>query len=647
MVSAIVKKALDAGLQSGIPQGGQTISSWAEQYRYVSAQRSARPGKWSNDVFPFLRGIMDSVTEPDVRKVVLMKSSQVGGTEALLNILCYYIHQDPSLMMYVAEIEDKAKAWKQEAFDPTIAESPEIRRCMMDLAHGSSDNNQKIVRFRGGQLTIGWASSPAQLSSRPARIVCFDEVDAFEATKEGDAVKLAEARTKTFQESRKVILNSSPRDKENSIIEREYLAGDQREFYVPCPECGFYQTLKWSNVRWDEPDTASEAYYICGIIDADSKLIDGCGMVIEHDEKTEMLERGIWRAGSGFKGTASFRINELYSPMTTWGDMAVDFLEAKKHPDTLRVWTNTRMGETFAVDGEKIEYGNLTLQREVYETEVPQGVEFLTAGVDVQGDRLEMEVRGWGRDLENWLIDYNVIEGSPSMPAVWDDLTDYLTKDWLGIDGREYRISAACIDSGGHHTDEVYDFTHRHKGRRWFAIKGASAAGNAAVRRSTVTGRAKRVKRTIFIVGTDTLKDQIFGFLQNTEPGPGYCHFPESDVCGDSYLKMLCSERKVSRFRMGKQTFVYEKVTANARNEALDCFVYSSAAREIIFPRSKQPRRRGLPAPAEQADGHIVDAHEMEQNDPPPTEPPPNNVIPIGRRRKWGIKKSRYSGYKV
>lgn len=575
-----VKSVFESALRSAIPKGALTISEWAEQYRFVSPQRSARPGRWSNEVVPFARGIMDAVTEPDVRKVVLMKSSQVAGTEILINILCYYIHMDPSLMLYIAEIEDKARAWTNEAFDPTIAESPEIRKCMFNAFAGHSvDNSQRVKRFRGGQLTIGWASSPAQLSSRPARIVCFDEVDAFTPTAEGDAVKLAEARTKTFAGTSKLILVSSPRDAETSIIEREYLAGDQREYYVPCPHCNEFQTLRWANVRWD--DDPREAYYICEI----------CAVVIEHDMKADMLAKGRWVAGAEFKNSASFRISELYSPFTSWGDMAADFIEAKKHRDTLRVFVNTRFGETFK-DEERIEYADLQLSREEYAAAVPAGVLLMTAAVDVQGDRLECEIVGWGRDHESWSIDYRVIEGDPALPEVWDDLTDHLTQIWQG-ELREFRVDIACIDSGGHHTQQVYKFCKANTGRRWLAVKGSSTPTAPIVSKPTWVGTNPKVR--LYSVGTNAAKDEIFSFLRVAEPGmPGFCHFPADDRYDDAYLKQLCAEKKVPRFRMGRETWVYEKVSAGARNEALDLRVYNTAARAILNPDYEKLARRRL-----------------------------------------------------
>jgi phage terminase large subunit GpA-like protein len=528
-------------------------------------------------------------------------------------------------MLYIAEIEDKAKAWTQEAFDPTIAESPELRKCMLDFGGRSAHDNQRIKRFRGGQLTIGWASSPAQLSSRPAKVVAFDEVDAFEPTSEGDAVKLAEARTKTFSESKKILLVSSPRNAENSIIEREYDQGDRREFYVPCPHCGEPQTLKWANVRWD--DEPSEAYYVC----------DKSGCLIEHEEKFDMLASGRWIAGGEFRNTASFRINELYSPFTSWGDMATAFLDAKKHPDTLRVFVNTSLGETWKAE-EKIEYGDLQLNREEYAAQVPHGVLVLTAGVDVQGDRLEVETVGWGKDLESWSIDYRVIEGDPATFAVWESLSDYLTETFEGESGN-YRISAACIDTGGHHTQMVYRFCKANVGRRWFAIKGSSSPGAPLIAKPSLVGTNPKVR--LWSIGTNAAKDEIFSFLRVEEPGePGFCHFPADDRYDEAYLRQLCAEKKVPRFRMGREVYVYEKISAGIRNEALDLRVYATAARAILNPNLEKIAKRRL----KHIDQPENTAEIEPKNDAETVENLVENVEKVSKKGRFRVKNSPFSG---
>jgi phage terminase large subunit GpA-like protein len=577
MTAATAKIAIQEGLRLAIPDGGLTVSKWAAEHRYVD--RGARPGRWSNETVPFLTEIMDAVTEPDVREVVFMKSSQVGGSEVAVNIIGYFIHIDPTQIMYVGEIEDKAKAWTQESFDATVRTTPVLKRL---VKLDPEDNNQRIKRFPGGQLTVIWATSPAGASSRPVQVIVFDECDAYKPTNEGDIIKLTEARTKTYSGSEKIIKISSPRNADTSEIEKSYLKGDQREFWVPCPSCDEFQTLKWTNVQFDPEDPENTTCMAC----------ESCGVELTDDDKIDMLAKGKWQAQMPFNGTASFKISQLYSPFVPWSRMVIDFLEAKKFRSTLQVWTNTALGESWKPE-ERIEFADLNIKREEYPAPwpnvdeltgrqllvAPAGVLCLTAGVDTQGDRLEAEIVGWGKDHESWSIDYRVIFGDPAGTEIWEELADYLTTPVPSERG-PLKVYSAAIDSGGHHTQQVYRFCKTYAQRKWFAIKGSSQPGNPLVSKPKWVGSNPKVR--LFSIGTDTAKDEIFSFLQIEKPGPGYCHFPDDERYDDAYLKQLCAEKKVQRFRMGRPSYIYEKVSANARNEALDVRVYATAARGII-----------------------------------------------------------------
>lgn len=566
-MNSLLDKIIRSALEAAIPQTSLTVSRWAENYRYVSAERSARPGRWSNDLLPFLNEIMDEASNPATNRIIFQKSSQVGGSECLNNILGYRIHIDPTMMMYVAETETKAKAWAFESFDTMVSATPVLSDLVAVNQAQSRENNYRRKKFRGGLLTIAFASSPAELSSRPVEVICLDEVDAMVATNEGNPVALAEARTKTFNETRKIILVSSPRLKETSIIEREYLASDQRQYFVPCPDCKEFQTLKWAQVFWEE--NPKEACYIC----------EHCGVMIDHSNKEEMLSKGKWIAGEKFTGIAGFKINELYSPFTTWGDMAADFLEAKKFRDTLQVFVNTRLGETWEDEGDKLEFDDISFKREEYEWQVPTGVLILTAGVDVQGDRLECEIVGWGIDNESWSIEHKVIYGSPSLPSTWDLLADFLQTEFDSPRGA-MKVLSVCIDSGGHHSEMVYKFTKANAGRRWFAVKGWNISGKPLIAKPSLVGKQK-VK--LFMVGTDAAKDEIFSFLRVEKEGsPGYCHFPHDRE--ESYFKQLCSEKKITKYVQGVARQTYVKIKEGMRNEALDLRVYATAAREILSP---------------------------------------------------------------
>lgn len=588
----VLDKIFIEGLRSAIPEGALTVSMWAETRRVVSLERVANPalaGSWRNDRTPYLVGVMNAVNNPSVNEILFFKSSQVGGTEAGNNIIGYYIDIDPATILYVAETEPKARAWSVESFAPMIRDTPALASIFGDAKERDSSNMIEAKAFRGGHFALGWATSPSTLSSRPRRVVVTDETWAFVGTKEGDAVKLAEARTKTAGSERKIIHITTPRDKYTGGTTKDgkpelhpmlnmWEQSSQEKYFVPCPHCNEFQFLEWKNVRWDkDPD---EAYYVC---------VSGC--VIEHDEKFGMLSKGEWRSlNPDYVGNRrGFWINELYSPFTTWGEMASAFLEAKKHRDTLKVFINTRLAEPWEEKDEEIEFGDLKFNQTHYEAQVPRGVLVLTAGVDIQDDRIEIEVVGWGKDFESWSIAYHVIEGSPGLFDVWDDLYDYLTSEFEGANGEIFKIRAAGIDTGGHHTDKTYSFCKANKGRRWYALKGSSLYNQPIVSRPK-TVEKNGVKIRLFSVGTDTAKDEIFSYLRvqpendhSDEILPGFCHFPES--YDESYFKQLCAEKKVTRYKMGVAHHSYEKVTKSARNEALDCRVYAIAARNILNPK--------------------------------------------------------------
>lgn len=650
MISSGVKKAIKLGLEAAIPDVTMSVSVWAEKFRVVD--RGARKGKWSNATTPYLVEIMDVFTDPRVSEIVVQKPSQSGGSEAIANMIGRTMHLDPTDMAYVGEKEDKAKGWTQESFDAMVRVTDVLNRI---VKREPEFNNQTFKGYTGGGLWIIWASSPAELSSRPFQHLFFDEKAAYKPTKEGDAVKLGEARQKTYHPHHKKVKISSPRDAEDSAdIEKDYLRGDQREFYVPCPQCNEFQTLKWKNVHWPEGEPES-AYMACEV--------NACE--IEFDDLEDMLRKGRWIPAADFNGIASFKFNQLYSPFVRWSEMAKDLIEAKadKTGQKLKVWVNTCLAEPWRPK-ETLDYLELQLRKEPYgkrfddsDIEVPDGVLMLTAGVDIQGDRIEMEVVGWGLGRENWSIDYQVFQGSPSFPDVWKELKEALSRDYQGTD-RTFRISAAGIDSGGGNTEDVYGFVKKNAGRRWFALKGLSTVGNPLVTRGGYSKKGPRVR--VWGVGTNTAKDEVFSFLRVEEQGPGCCHFPDDEErYGESYIKQLCSERRTLRSRMGQSYYIYEKIGPNVRNEALDVRVYATAARGIVFYRrdfdkwaereaKRQIRRLQPGAPespdpvlpkseaGEEAETKVEADKQVEQQKPQPV-----------RRRRVKVRNNRFSGYKV
>jgi len=512
---------------------------------------------------------MDACHEPGIQTVVFQKSAQTGFTECLLNILGYYISQDPSPILWVNPTLEMSEVASKTRLAPMLRDTPCLKGLIADARSRDSGNTLLSKQFPGGVLALAGANSPAGLASRPIRIVLCDEIDRFPASAgaEGDPVNLAIKRSATFQ-NRKVILGSTPTIKGRSRIEQAYLQSDQRRYYVPCPHCQAMQPLIWANLHW-QPDHPSSAAYACR----------ECGAVIEEKHKPGLLARGEWRAENpGVKGAAGFHLNELYSPWRRWADMVADFLAAKQNPETLKTWVNTSLGETWEEQAEKSDPTALLSRRENYTAaRLPSEILYLTAGVDVQDNRLELEIVGWrqpARDSppESWGVEYHVLSGDPARTGVWGDLDTLLMQDWTTDDGRKLRIQAACVDSGGHHTSQVYAWCEARKGRHIYAIKGLP--GLRPIWKPKA-GKSKKYQAEVWHIGVDTAKDAWYARLKIAAPGPGYCHFPLA--YGETYFDGLTAEQVRTKYSKGHP--VREWFCPHGkRNEPLDIRCYALAA---------------------------------------------------------------------
>lgn len=535
-----------------------TISAWADAYRRLSPESAAEPGQWNTDRAPYQREIMDVITAPDVEGVVLMTSAQIGKTAILENVVGYFVSQDPAPLLVLMPTLEMAQTFSKDRLATMLRDTPILRGLVKDPRSRDSGNTMLHKTFPGGHITMTGANSPASLASRPIRIVLCDEVDRYptSAGSEGDPVHLARKRTATFW-NRKLILTSTPTIKNLSRIEAAFEQSDQRRYHVPCPHCGEHQVLKWSGVKWDEGQPETARYYC-----------EHCGAGIDEATKPKMLLAGKWIAEAPFNGVAGFHINELYSPWRKWGEVAADFLEAK-HGGTemLKAWVNTSLGECWEESGDGIEATGLLMRLEQYERD---GMPILavTAGADVQKDRIEVSLVGWGRGEEAWLLDHVILEGDTARPDVWQDL-DALV--------RETNPTAMAVDSG-YNSDLAYQFCSK---RRWaFAIKGASGFERPLVedarRRAQRLRRAGRRGVRVEPIGVDSGKVLIYSRLRQAEPGPGFVHFPDDSAFDEEYFAQLTAEKLVVKRRFGRAS--QQWVQLRPRNEALDCLVYALAA---------------------------------------------------------------------
>lgn len=579
------------------PPPNLTISQWADRYRYLSSESSAEPGKWNTDRAPYQREMMDAMSDSRAEMVVIMSSAQIGKTEIVNNVIGFHIQLDPAPILLLQPTLEMAEAWSKDRFAPMLRDTQSMHGLVKDPRSRDSGNTLLHKRFPGGHITMAGANSPASLASRPIRLVLCDEVDRYpiSAGTEGDPVSLAKKRTTTFW-NRKVLLTSTPTIKGASRIESAFEHSDQRRFYMPCPQCGEKQTFKWQQVKWDQ-DEAKEgdekhksetAVYVC----------EHNGCIITDADKLGMLLRGEWIAEAPFQGIIGFHINELYSPWVTFAQMVSEFLKAKKLPETLKTWVNTSLGEPWEEAGEIVEADSLMARKESWGNEAPEDVVIVTAGVDVQGDRLEIEVKGWGIGEECWSLDYRIFYGDPAQPQVWAELDAYLQQPVKSKTGLYLNIACTCVDSGGHHTQMVYDFCGKRATRGVFAIKGINQPARPLVGRPS---RNNRYKLRLYPIGVDTGKEVIYGRLRIADPGHGYFHFPiERDR---EYFLQLTAEKQVTRFTKGVAR--REWIKTRARNEVLDCTVYALAALKLLSPNLEQLAEEMLfrprPAPEQEA----------------------------------------------
>lgn len=551
------------------PPQKMSLSEWADTYAYLSAESSAQEGRWRT--LTYQRGIMDAMTDPTVERIVVMKSARVGYTKCLNHLVAYHIHQDPSSIMVVQPTIEDAEGYSKEEIAPMIRDTPVLRGLVADAKSKDSNNTILSKSFPGGTLSLVGANSPRGFRRVSRRIVLFDEISGYppSAGAEGDQIKLGIRRSEFFW-NRKIVMGSTPTVHDACRVEREFEKTDQRRFFVPCPHCGGFQHLKWSGMKWPK-GRPQDAYYECEL----------CEKAIQHNEKYAMLDRGEWRATaeSSEPGLIGFHIWAAYSysPNATWGQLATEFVEAKGNPEALKTFVNTVLGETWRERGERVDDHALMerAQSETYGKEpLPEEVLTITGGGDVQHDRIELEIVGWGVGCESWSIEYKVFWGDPNLPMVWQQLDMFLmSKDseYIHPTGVVLRPARTFIDTRGSNTRAVYDYIAQREHLGIFGIMGVGRDGAPAVGTPRKTALSKS---SVWPVGTFAVKDTVVGRLRITSPGPGYCHFPSHYTA--TYFKGITSEEV--RVKISKGFTVREWHKTFDRNEPFDCRCYATAA---------------------------------------------------------------------
>lgn len=571
------------------PKDPLTISEWAGEHM-VLPEGSNASGKFSTDSMPFQKEIMDAITNPVVRKVSVMTSSQIGKTTIILCGMGYYADYEPSTQMIVMPTLELGERFSKTRLAPMIREIPTLRDKIASPKSKDSDNTILYKSYPGGYIVVAGSNSAPSLSSQPVRVVWLDEVDRFadSAGTEGNPVKLAEKRSTSYW-NKKRIMTSTPTIAGRSKIEDAYNDGTMEEWCVECPCCGKWQPYDFRRVKFNTL----------------SMECIGCQEDILEMDWKESPHKWIARCPERLQHR-TFRMNELASPLTEWKEIIGEFLDAKrkydKYHDTedLKVFVNTVLGEVWdetSVDENEVDHVTLQKRAETYDAEIPDGVIVLTAAIDVQDNRFEVEVKGWGRNYENWGIYKTEIYGNLAQSTAWEQLEEYLETTFYFKNGCSLNIAAYAIDTGGHFTNRTYQWIKkmRDKGKRIYGIKGyAQKTGIPLLYKRTVVkikkvlpnGKEKVVDTTVIdIVGTDAGKEDIYKWLTIDTPGEGFCHFPDNTECGydEEYYKGLFAEKLIIKKVRG----VYKKVwvkKSGIRNEPLDLFNYNYVCIEKLRP---------------------------------------------------------------
>lgn len=580
MVEELQKEKLSDVLQANVdyvagnflagltPPPEMTISQWAEENRILSGSASSEPGRWSNARTPYLVEIMDELSpQSAATDVAFMKGAQIGGTEVLINTALYYIKHCPSPIGQFQTTEQTAKRFIKQREIPAFA--------AMGLTDLFVGDEMYLKEFPGGALITGWSNSPSNLRSMPIRIALCDEISewAKDCGGQGDACDLVKKRTANFPRKKR-FWNSTPGIEGECRITEKFEAGDRRYYNVPCPHCGQLHKWQWANMKWDHDENGN------ALVKTARMKCPHCGGEYGEHYKTELMAAGVWMAENENGAYPSFHLSALYSPLGwfSWADAVTEFLEAQGDVNKLKAFTNNVLGEAWSVDsGQMLDQYGLKTRCENYDAEVPEGALILTAGVDTQDDRLECEIVGWGAGLQSWGIHKKIFVGDPSQQAVWDALDQQLAAGYTNANGERLYIAAALIDSGGHHTEDVYKFTGKREGRNIFACIGKAGPGRPIITRPKRTEKSRQQNATVVTVGVDTAKDQLFNWLpQEDRTANGYCHFPISDEYDDEHFAQLTSEKRVVKWVRGSRVWTYKKI--RDRNESLDIRNYAYGA---------------------------------------------------------------------
>lgn len=540
-----------------------SVAEWANKYRTLDSTNAKEVGKFVLERTPYMIEIYTLITAGYTKQFTLMMASQLAKSELIINIILRFAHLDPCPMLVVQPSDEMARAFSKERIQPAINNCEVLKKLIKEPGKKDSGNTVTHKMFPGGFIAFVSANSPSKLAARPIRNVFLDEVDRYPKSSgdEGSPISLAKKRTTTFDDITKHIITGTPTIKNNSEIETEYLNSSQGEWYIPCPKCGTYQTYKWQNIKWDKGGT--NVRMICS----------NCGEGSNEKEwKHNTAKTGKWvHKYPKKKANLGYKLNSLASPFRSWDSIVQEWLDIKGDKEQLKAFINTVLAETFEEEyNNKLDANSLYRRTREKYSYLPDKVLILTAGIDVQDDRLELEIVGWGLGYESWGIRYEIIKGDFNTGEIWEKLDQILLQDFIFKNGDKLKIFASVIDTGGHHTQNVYDYVSpRQEQMMLIGIKGQGGE-NVPVNNGFRLTKNKEIN--LLSIGSNAIKDVVRTRLEARPGQDGYCHFNGERGAGydPEYFKTLTAEVKVQE---GKKV-IWKKI--RERNEGFDCRGYAT-----------------------------------------------------------------------
>lgn len=560
MTSLLLSDIRRGALAALVPPPRLRLSEWIEENVHIPEGVSALPGPVR--LWPYQREIADAIGDADLERVTLVKSVRVGFTTLLTSAMASYVANEPAPIMVLLPVESDCRDYIVSDIEPIFEASPALRGLLSEDSEEGHRNTLLHRRFAGGSLKVVAAKAPRNLRRHNIRVLLVDEADGMAMTPEGPPIALAEKRTFSYAD-RKIIIGSTPTVEETSNVIRSYAQSDQRIFEVPCPHCGAFTEILWKHIEWPEGDP-SRAAFRC----------PHCQEVTEHRHKPGMVEQGRWRATRpDVKGHAGFKLNALVSLMAnaSWDKLATDFLGVKDCPEDLQTFVNTILAEGWKEDVDALDEKALQARAERFGLDaIPEEVRFITAGVDVQDDRLETTIVGWSKE-EMFCLGHVVIWGTPDDDTTWLELDTLLRTRWQHPYGGTIGIDAAVVDSSdGDWTERVYAFCFPRARRRIMAGKGMHGS-----RPVLEMSKGKVRGGRLWILGVDVVKTTLMNRLALGR----VMRF--SDSLAPVWFEQLAGERKTVRYSRGQPVVSFQPVPGR-RNEALDCTVYAYAARQVV-----------------------------------------------------------------